>query len=285
MKYIRFMKRVCILYLLNMFGTTYSEVLTLEDSNNDNRVIEQNGDGLYQESDKDCDKTKNENVSPSDLQQNTTSQQDVLHKKPAYKNSDKSQINVHAILDLTLGNEIYNNDAQRIDIYVAPSCLHCGSFLVKDLQDFLDKNSRNCFIRIRLLPVSAKDLFVMKIIQSEAKDANGYYMIYLNYVRRAIATVKNIKPTEEQQKLYKGSATDPEMIKYQAVASAFGFSDEKIVSAYPDMDAYYEKAVMDWYKNIVETLKPFCPNKNLDLPLIIQNGKSYKSITDVPISN
>lgn len=190
---------------------------------------------------------------------------------------------VHAILDLTTGNPVYNNDRDRIDIYVAPTCLHCGSFITEELQRFLGINAQKCFIRIRLLPVSAKDLFIMKLIQSEARDMNGYYMIFINYVKRACATINSIKPTEAQKALYKGSTTDSEMIKFQAIASAFGFSDEKIVAAYPNMDADYEIAVIEWYKTVVEVVKQFSHSKELELPLIIQNGTKYSSINDVPL--
>ena len=268
------MKKLGILLLLCVSCTAYGEVIVLDDD-----WHKGGADQFLQQPVKSPEEAQKAERSQNGKVE--TSTKDEIQSK---QQSNKSTITVHAILDLPLGNTQYDNDIERIDIYVAPSCLHCGKFLVKDLQDFLDKNSQNCFIRIRLLPVSAKDLFVMKIIQSEARDINGYYMIYLNYIRRTIATIKDIKPTEQQQKSYKGSDTDPEMIKYQTVASAFGFSDEKIAAAYPNMDGYYEKAVMDWYRNIVKILEPFCPNKNLDLPLIIQNGKSYKNITDIPIA-
>lgn len=269
------MKNLSILSLVCTLGTAYGEVVVLNtDLRNDHN----------EQSPQASTKTSEEEQAVETNQNNENEAEGATNINTQKKRQLNKKVVVHAILDLTLGNNVHNNDVERIDIYVAPSCLHCGTFLVNDLQDFLDKHSQNCFIRIRLLPVSAKDLFVMKIIQSEAKDMNGYYMIYLNYVRRTLATIKTIKPTEQQQALYKGSTTDPEMIKYQAIASAFGFSNEKIVAAIPDMDAYYEKAVMDWYRSVVKILEPFCPNKNLDLPLIIQNGKSYKNIADVPIN-
>ena len=257
------MKNLYILFALIVVNTGYSEVQLLDDNSQpDNSAISDNNDK---------DKSKDTKTS-SQSEQPTTSNETP---KPTKK--------VHAILDLMLGNPAHNNDENRIDIYVAPTCLHCGKFITEDLQNFLDKNSNNCCIRIRLLPVSAKDLFVMKLIQREARDMNGYYMIYLNYVKRASATFSSIKPTEAQKSLYKGSTTDPEMIKFQAIASAFGFSDEKIVMAYPNMDADYEIAVMEWYKTVVEVVKQFSKGKELELPLIIRNGIKYNSLSDIPL--
>ena len=245
------------------FNTCYSEVQLLDNNFQADKSTISNKD-----------KSKSSETMPQTGQTDKSNQNDNI-QKPTKK--------VHAILDLTLGNPKYNNDKDRIDIYVAPTCLHCGKFISEELQKFLNQNSNKCFVRIRLLPVSAKDLFVMKLIQSEARDMNGYYMIYTNYVKRAYATVNSIKPTEEQKNLYKGSTTDSEMIKFQVIASQFGFSDEKIVSAFPNMDEDYEIAVMNWYKSVVETVKKFCPDKDLKLPLIVKNGMKYDNINDAPI--
>lgn len=262
------MKSWHTLLMLIGFSTCYSEVQLLD---NDFQIDKSS---INRE-----DEIKSKNVANQTVQ---TDQTEQSHRISKVQNKTKK---VHAILELTLGNPQYNIDETRIDIYVAPTCLHCCKLIVEELQSFLNQNSSKCFIRIILLPTSAKDLFVMKLIQSEAKDVNGYYMIYTNYVKRAYATINSIKPTEEQKRIYKGSVSDPEMIKFQAIASAFGFSDEKIVMAYPNMDDDYEVAVMNWYKNVVETIRKFCPSKELDLPLIVQNGKRYISLNDVRIPN
>ena len=134
-----------------------------------------------------------------------------------------------------------------------------------------------------LIPVLARDFFIMKIIQAEAKDSDNYKQIFSNYMKRTMATIDNIYPNEEQKALYKGSNTDPDMIKYQVIAKEFGFTDEKIVHAIPNMDEDYEQAVMEYYRNTLTTISDILKlDKNkqqeIEVPLIICNGKSYKTI-------
>ena len=99
----------------------------------------------------------------------------------------------------------------------------------------------------------------MKIIQAKAKDLNDYYGIFSRYMKRAIATIDGIHPTKEQKSLYIGSNTDPDMIRYQVIATEFGFTDEEIIKSIPNMNEDYELAVMEHYKitlqEILNTLK------------------------------
>ena len=186
---------------------------------------------------------------------------------------------VNAITYFTFGTE----GKPIIDVYISPSCLHCAQFLVEDLKKFLEKHGNECFIKVMLIPVLARDFFIMKIIQAEAKDSDNYKQIFSNYMKRTMATIDNIYPNEEQKALYKGSNTDPDMIKYQVIAKEFGFTDEKIVHAIPNMDEDYEQAVMEYYRNTLTTISDILKlDKNkqqeIEVPLIICNGKSYKTI-------
>ena len=182
-------------------------------------------------------------------------------------------------------DEFWTEGKPIIEIYVSPSCLHCAQFLLEDLVKFLEKHSADCFVKVMLLPVEAKDFFIMKLIQSESKDTNGYYMIFSNYMKRALATIDNTIPSEAQKELYKGSNFYEEMIKFQVIANNFGFSDEKIIKAIPDMDADYELALVEYYKRTVkeifEKLKLNTKQSpELEVPLIIYNGKIYKKLDE-----
>ncbi len=172
-----------------------------------------------------------------------------------------------------------------IEIYVSPSCLHCAHFLIEDLDKFLTKHKEECSVKVMLIPVEAKDFFIMKIIQAEAKDTNGYYMIFSNYMKRALATIDSIKPTDEQKALYKGSNLYEEMIKFQVIANNFGFSDDKIINAIPNMNEDYECAIVEYYKRTVKEIfnklkLDTKSNPEIEVPLIIYNGKSYKALND-----
>ena len=188
---------------------------------------------------------------------------------------------VNAITYFTFGRE----GQPVIEIYISPSCLHCAQFILEDLEKFLTIHRDNCFIKVMLIPVTAKDFFIMKIIQAEARDSNGYYIIFSNYMKRAIATIDSIIPTKEQKDLYRGSNTDPDMIKYQVIASEFKFSDEKIINAIPNMEEDYELAVMEYYKNTVKEIfeklqLDATKNSELEVPLIICNNKICNNLND-----
>ena len=181
------------------------------------------------------------------------------------------------ITNIHLGKKDAKN---KIKIYIAPSCLHCGKFLVEDVKEFLKENSENVEVIVKLLPASAKDIFIMKLIQNESKDENGYFAILKNYIMRVLATINYISPTESQKNMFKGSKTDPEMIKFQVEASEFGFSDEKIIKAFPNMDQDFEKTIMKRYAKSVKFISKILQSKELDLPLIIKNKKIYKTLKD-----
>ena len=71
--------------------------------------------------------------------------------------SNENPVKVNAITYFTFGTE----GKPIIEIYVSPSCLHCAQFLREDLVKFLEKHSADCFVKVMLLPVEAKDFFIM----------------------------------------------------------------------------------------------------------------------------
>ena len=185
----------------------------------------------------------------------------------------------HVITEITLGNLKTKN---KLDVYISPSCLHCGKFISEDLEEFVKKHSDDVKVSIKFLPTSAKDIFIMKLLQNEAQDEISYFTIYKKYIKRAIATINFVKPTEKQKTLFIGSNKDPGMIKFQVIASEFGFSDEKILKAFPDpmMVKPFESAVMRVYSDRVNIISKVTNTKQLDLPLIIKNEKIFKNLDD-----
>lgn len=178
------------------------------------------------------------------------------------------------ITEITLGD----NDSQDItEIYISPSCLHCGKFLNDDLEEFLKTNEK-ARITIKLLPISAKDIFIMKIIQNKSKNKDQYLAIFKNYMLRISATINYITPTKFQINKFRGSKTNFEMIKFQVIASEFGFSDEKIIKAFPEMNQNFEKTLMKRYVKYAKDISKLLKSKELSLPLIVKNGEIFKNL-------
>ena len=185
--------------------------------------------------------------------------------------------NRNIITEINIGNKDAQNE---IEIYISPSCLHCGQFIADDLEKFMRDCGDKAKIVLKFLPTSAKDIFIMKLLQNETKDERAYFSIFKNYIKRAIATINFVKPTKKQLILYRGSNQDPEMIKFQVVASEFGFSDQKIVNAYPDhkMTQPFERTIMQTYEKSINEITKLVKTKQLDLPLIVRNQKIYTSL-------
>lgn len=181
------------------------------------------------------------------------------------------------ITEIHLGRKSLENS---IYIYVSPSCLHCAQFIVEDLEKFLENNKNNHVI-IKFLPASAKDVFIIKLINNETKSEDLFFLIFKNYIKRILATINKISPTEEQQDLFKGSKKDPEMIKFQVSAYEFGFSEEKIQKAYPKMQDKFEQSLTQDYSETVKELSNILQSKEINLPLIINKNKIYKSLNDI----
>ena len=255
----KFMRSIFILFFYSVYNSSYSDVILLDNDAKDTvwKKIDNNANTLSKHA---------KTWIKYDAEQLNSVGKAIVKK-------------VNAITYFTFGTD----GKQLIEIYVSPSCLHCAQFLIEDLEKFVKQHKDHCFIKVMLIPVTAKDFFIMKLIQAEAKDTNGYYMIFLNYMKRAIATMDSIIPSKEQIAKYQGSNTDPDMIKYQVIASDFKFSDEKIINSIPNTDEDYELAVMEYYKKTVkeifEKLKlDTTKNSELEVPLIICNNKSYKTL-------
>ncbi|MDR2666665.1 MAG: hypothetical protein LBB34_00910 [Holosporales bacterium] len=186
-----------------------------------------------------------------------------------------SDLNFDPITEISLGCKTSLNP---VYVYVSPTCLHCGRFLIEDVEKFLEKYGETACVVVGILPTSAKDIFIMKLIQNETNDANKYFAIFTNLIKRAIATINYVKPTDHQLNLYKGSNTDEEMIKFQVIASEFGFTDAQIISAIPNMGGLFEISVIGKYKTGVRVLADILETKELNLPIIVRGNKKYESL-------
>jgi hypothetical protein len=186
-----------------------------------------------------------------------------------------TDVSATIITELKLGNQAAT---KPIYLYISPSCLHCGRMLVEEVVGFVEKNGDKHCVIVKFLTTSAKDLFIMKMIQNETSNQERYFAILQNFIKRGLATIDRIQVTEEQQALYKGSDKDQEMIKYQVLAEQFGFSSEQIQKARPNMTEKYELTVMKQYKEAAEEVAKVLETKELNLPLIVWDGKCYKDI-------
>ena len=165
-----------------------------------------------------------------------------------------------------------------IEIYITPSCTHCADFVLGKFTTFVTNNATKCQVKLILLPVAAKDFFIMKIIQASVSNTTDYYRIFFNYIDRAVKSIKHVRPSKKQIEMYKGSNNDPEMIKFQVIAHEFQFTDEEIINAFPNMNDAYEQALVQHYDETSKRLNKLINSKDLNLPLIIHNGKVYDTL-------
>ncbi|MDR3224299.1 MAG: hypothetical protein LBT03_01790 [Holosporales bacterium] len=196
---------------------------------------------------------------------------DELNQLPLEKND--------VTTEFILGNV---NAKKRIVVYISPACLHCAQLLTGDIIPFIKNgsNAETYCIVIKLLPTSAKDVFILNLLSELNVDPEKKFNIYINYMKRVLATLKNIVPTAEQKRKFKGSESDVEMIKYQVIAAKFGFADIQICGAFPDMDAEREKKVMADYRRIITELAEFLEKREVDLPIIVADGKVHSGIKE-----
>ena len=192
-------------------------------------------------------------------------------------------------------------------IYVSPSCFHCGAHLIKKTPKYLQYYGSTNKLIVKFLPTSAKDLFIMKLLHQRAiilakndpsRIPYEFYYLFISYIKHMEKIINKIKPTDEQLEMFKGSNTDPEMIKFQvgatipgdknqsknnneATISAFEpFSKEEIIAAIPNLDAKYETNIMNCYRESVEYISAVVKTKELTLPLIICEDQAYKTLEE-----
>lgn len=256
--------RIILLIFIYTYNISHTEVILL-DNNTNNNIDEINTE------------KGNSNQNKTNKQKTSIKFEPNILNNIGKKDNNKEGI----ITYFTFGTK----GKPVINVYISPSCLHCAQFLAEDLQKFVDKHGSECFIKVILTPVSAKDFFVMKIIQAKTKNLDDYRRIFSDYMKRAIATIDRIRPTDEQKALYIGSNTDPDMIKYQVIAKEFGFTDEEIVNAIPNMDGTYESKVLEEYGNTMQEISNTLQldrskQQEIDVPLIICNGKKCKTLNE-----
>jgi hypothetical protein len=213
-----------------------------------------------------------------DLRDDAWKQKNPRDSDSGEDSSQSEEGDVRAITAIRLGNP---NCEERITIVVSPSCLHCGKFLLETLPQFLADNE-NIGVDIAFLPASAKDVFIMKLIQNEAKDEDKYYAIYISLIRAAIDGLAKIKPTDEEKEKFKGSNSDPMMLQYQVLTSKLGFSDEKIIDAIPNMDEPFEDSIIAHYKKLSAKMTEVLKTKDIDLPVFMYKNEHYKKLEDIP---
>lgn len=99
----------------------------------------------------------------------------ILFFANAAEHSDKNMVfeDKAVITEIHFGKQ---KSKDTIEIYISPSCLHCGKFVAEDLEKFMKKHDDG--VVLKFLPTSAKDVFIMKIIQNEVKDEKSYFQIY-----------------------------------------------------------------------------------------------------------
>ncbi len=171
------------------------------------------------------------------------------------------------------------NKDDFIMLYISPSCLHCLEFIANKFEPFLEQNKK-AHVKIKFLTTSAKDVFILKVLNKFTHDQSKFFITFKNFSKRVLATINSLSPTEEQKVLFKGSDSDPDMIKFQLVSFNFGFSEQQVVDAYPNMDEKFECKLLSEYKKDVQTIASILNRKELDLPLIMYKEKIYSTLED-----
>ncbi len=173
-------------------------------------------------------------------------------------------------------------DTNPITIYVVPSCLHCGTFLAETLDSFLKQHGQLYGVKVKFIIASAKDLFILKLFYNKFKnDKYKMYWKYIDYIKRAIATIKSTKATEEQLAVYKGSKKDSEFIKFEVIANNFGFSDEEIVAAYPKSKEFFESRIMAISGNHSNEINEIEHSTEIETPYITRNNQKITNLEQV----
>ena len=264
-----YFSRTILLIFIYIFNVSHAEVVLLNENTNNTSNNENESNNK-----KEINKNKTSITFDPNIFNNKENKDDNKLEK---KVNNEEEI----ITYFTFGTE----GKLTINVYISPSCLHCAQFLAEDLQKFINKHKNECFIKVILIPYLARDFFVMKIMQKKSKNSEDYYGIFSRYMKRAVATIDSVHVNKEQKALYVGSNTDPDMIKYQVVAKEFGFTDEEIIKAIPNMNEDYELKVIKRYKTTLQEISNILQLDNskqqeIDVPLIVCNGKTHKTLND-----
>jgi hypothetical protein len=170
-------------------------------------------------------------------------------------------------------------DRDPIVVYVVPSCLHCVTFLVEDLDKFLKEYGQLHGVVVRFIIPTKKDIFIIKLFYNEflsqdwenkAKEyqTNKYkmYWQYVDYVKRVIATSK--------------SSEDPDLEEFKKIAIDFKFNKEDVKKAEPNPEGNFEKEIVAKSADYTGNVARISKSEEISTPYITKEGKELKSLVD-----
>jgi hypothetical protein len=164
-----------------------------------------------------------------------------------------------------------------IIVYVVPSCFHCGLFLAEKLSPFLIEHGQRHNAKVRFIVTTPKDIFIMKLFFNMFEnDKCTMFWKVIDLLKRAVATIKAVKPTRKQWKLCK----DSELVKLCAVAQEFGFSFDEVKAALPVEGGATELALLTRGAKYAAEIFEVSGKAEIETPCILQNGRLIQSLED-----
>jgi hypothetical protein len=175
----------------------------------------------------------------------------------------------------------YLKDEDPIIVYVVPSCLHCAKFLIDELNPFFNKFGQIHGVVVRFIISTPKDIFILKLLHNKyknEKDHRAMYWTFIDYIKRVMARIDLVKPTNEQKEKFVGSKKDPDFIKFQTIASEFKFSDDEIVNAYPNASKKFEKEMLEIHEKYAKEIKEINGGSNIETPFKTRSSKKLQEL-------
>jgi hypothetical protein len=228
---------------------------------------------------------------PVDLEESYVCENDGHEGKESenngnWRNGEEVRNNCGTIMEYQLGNP---RAEREICVYIAPSCVHCGGFINKELSEFLKKNGDTYSVKLRFLLTSKQDLFILKLIQNRTNNIDEHRKMYFSYIKYLSEHFDEIKISKKDEETFAECTDDGEhldngLAKYQKAArdgfesvydkSRTTFRLEEIKAAFPDPDGNFEQESIAIYSRWSEEIKNFVKTKNNEiiLPLMILNG-------------
>ncbi|MDR0630547.1 MAG: hypothetical protein LBF70_00730 [Holosporales bacterium] len=149
--------------------------------------------------------------------------------------------------------DLNNNDEYKV--YISPSCYHCAKFILGKFLTFVEKNKAKFRIKLILLPITAKDIYIINLILKRATNKTEFFKL-LKVFMRELLKIKKLN-----------------IGKLKKLAKQLKYKDEDIKQALPNMNRRKEKKLIEYYSVHWKILSQNYPGKEIDLPINTLNER------------
>lgn len=168
-----------------------------------------------------------------------------------------------------------NND-KPIIIYVTPSCLHCGQFLVTELDKFLKQYGQQYKVIVKFILSNPDDIFILKLFRNKFLQTKTEPSVKSTVLFDMFNTYVNFMEFFNAK-----CRGNPRGADIRKIAEEFQFSDKDVADAKPDPNGIFEKKSLPYSIRHSKEILKITKTEAIGTPCMVYGEKCVDGFTDI----